>query len=162
MSTVPGRSHSNPCILNHGILQNGTVYKDPPIFNHSSNLKGKDIKWKFQNIAPYYYKGSQCNVFMEWESGETTNKILKVTCTDNPATCSIYACENFPLHKPDWNQMKNIVKQEEKFNCMTNQAKLRLYTAPGLEITRTYEQALGLDQRNGNTLWGDAITLELT
>jgi hypothetical protein len=45
---------------------------------------------------------------------------------------------------------------------MTNQAKLRLYTAPGLEITRTYEQALGLDKRNGNTLWGDDITLELT
>jgi hypothetical protein len=37
-----------------------------------------------------------------------------------------------------------------------------LYTAPGLESTRTYEQALGLDNRNGNTLWGDAITLELT
>jgi hypothetical protein len=58
--------------------------------------------------------------------------------------------------------MKNIVKQGKKCNCMTNQAQLRLYTASGLEITRTYEQALGLDKRNGNTLWGDAITLELT
>jgi hypothetical protein len=58
--------------------------------------------------------------------------------------------------------MENIVKQEKKFNCMTKQAKLRLYTAPGLEITRTYEQALGLDKRNRNTLWEDAITLELT
>jgi Reverse transcriptase (RNA-dependent DNA polymerase) len=50
---------------------------------------------------------------------------------------------------------------------MVNQAKLRSYnTAPlykyGFEIPRTYEQALCLDKRNGNTLWGDATVLELT
>jgi hypothetical protein len=112
---------------------------------------------KFHNIVPNYYKGSKCDVLLEWENGKTTNEILKVMCTDNPVTCSIYACENFPLAKPSWKQMKNIVKQEKKFNCMTNQAKLRLYTAPELEITRTYEQAHGLDKRNGKTLWGDAI-----
>jgi hypothetical protein len=48
-----------------------------------------------------------------------------------------------------------------------NQAKLRSYnTAPrykyGFEVPRTYEQALRLDKRNGNTLWGDATVLELT
>jgi Reverse transcriptase (RNA-dependent DNA polymerase) len=50
---------------------------------------------------------------------------------------------------------------------MVNQANLRSYnTAPcykyGFEVPRTYEQALCLDQRNGNTLWRDATVLELT
>jgi hypothetical protein len=50
---------------------------------------------------------------------------------------------------------------------MVNQAKLRSYkTAPhykyGFEVPRTFEQALRLDKRNGNTLWEDDATLELT
>jgi hypothetical protein len=50
---------------------------------------------------------------------------------------------------------------------MVKQAKLRSYnTAPcykyGFEVPRTNEQALCLDKRNGNTLWGDATVLELT
>jgi Reverse transcriptase (RNA-dependent DNA polymerase) len=50
---------------------------------------------------------------------------------------------------------------------MVNQAKLRsCNTAPrykyGFEVPRTYEQALHLEKRNGNTLWGDAAVLELT
>jgi hypothetical protein len=49
---------------------------------------------------------------------------------------------------------------------MVNQAKLRSYNmAPhykyGFEVPRTYEQALKLDKRNGDTLWEDAATLEL-
>jgi Reverse transcriptase (RNA-dependent DNA polymerase) len=49
---------------------------------------------------------------------------------------------------------------------MINQAKLQSFnTAPrykyGYEIPRTYEQAKWLDQKNGNTLWGDATALEL-
>jgi Reverse transcriptase (RNA-dependent DNA polymerase) len=46
-------------------------------------------------------------------------------------------------------------------------AKLRSFnTAPrykyGFEVPRTYEQALCLDKRNGNALWGDATVLKLT
>jgi hypothetical protein len=50
---------------------------------------------------------------------------------------------------------------------MVNQAKLRSYNTVsrykyGFEVPRTYEQALCLDKRDGNTLWGNAATLELT
>jgi hypothetical protein len=49
---------------------------------------------------------------------------------------------------------------------MVNQAKLKSFNnAPrykyGYEIPRTYEQAKWIDQKNGNTLWGDATALEL-
>jgi hypothetical protein len=32
----------------------------------------------------------------------------------------------------------------------------------GFEVPSTFEQALKLDKRNGNTLWEDAATLEIT
>jgi hypothetical protein len=71
------------------------------------------------------------------------------------------------LDTPGWKRFKHIAKSEKKFTRMVNQAKLRSYnTAPrykyGFEVPRTYEQALCLDKRNGNTLWGDDTVLELT
>jgi hypothetical protein len=109
------------------------------------------------------YNGSQCNVLIEWESGDITSEPLKIVAVDDPVSCSIYAREN----EPGWKRFKHIAKQEKKFTCIINQDKLRSYnTAPrykyGLEVPRSYEQALCLDKRNGNTLWGDATVLELT
>jgi hypothetical protein len=53
------------------------------------------------------------------------------------------------------------------FTGMVSQAKLRSYNTAlrskyGFVVPRIYEQALCLDKRNGNTLWADAATLELT
>jgi hypothetical protein len=71
------------------------------------------------------------------------------------------------LDKPGWKRFKHIAKLEKKFTQMVNQAKLRSFnTAPrykyGFEVPRTYEQVICLNKRNGNTLWQDAATLELT
>jgi hypothetical protein len=50
---------------------------------------------------------------------------------------------------------------------MVNKATLRSHnTVPrynyGFEVSWTYEEALHLEKRNGNALWGDATVLELT
>jgi hypothetical protein len=87
--------------------------------------------------------------------------------TNDALFCAIYARENDLLDKPWWKKFKHIAKRENKFTRMANQAKLRSYnTAPrykyGFEVPRTHEQALQLDKRNDNTLWGDATVLELT
>jgi hypothetical protein len=130
----PPPPESPPTIFNthQKLNKNGTVYKDPPIFNHSFKFKGKDLKWKFQSIVPYDYKWSQCNVVIGWKNGETTNNLLKVIGTDDPVTCVIYTHENDLLENPGWKH------------------------------PRIYEQALGPDKRNRNTFWGDDSTLELT
>jgi hypothetical protein len=70
------------------------------------------------------------------------------------------------LTNPDGNIFGKSPKNEKKFTCMVNQAKLKSFnTAPkykyGYEIPRTYEQAKQLDQKNGNTKWGDTTALEL-
>jgi hypothetical protein len=93
-----------------------------------------DIQWKFRCIVSHEYKGSQCNVLIEWENGEiTSSEPLKVIAADDPVTCAIYARENDLLDKPGWKRFKHIAKQEKKFTRMVNQAKLRSYnTAPHL------------------------------
>jgi Reverse transcriptase (RNA-dependent DNA polymerase) len=102
-----------------------------------------------------------------WENGEITTEPLAVIAADDPVTCAIYAREHGLLDKSGWKRFKNIAKREKQFTRQVNQAKLRSFNNAarykyGFEAPRTYEHAMRLDQRNGNTLWGDAITLELT
>ena len=118
--------------IHQKLNMNVMVCKDPPILNHSSKFKDKDIRRKFQSIVPYDYKGSQCNALIEWVNGETNNELLKVIDTETSVTYAIFGRENDLLEKP------------------------------GLKHPRTYEQTLGLDKRNKNTLRGDTTTLELT
>jgi hypothetical protein len=129
--------------------------------------EGSDIMWKFKHIVSHEKKGSQINFLIEWENGEITSEHLTVVAADDPVTCAIYARDNDLLNRPGWKRFKQIAKREKVFTGMVNQAKLRSYnTAPrnkyGFEVPRTDEQALRLDKRNGNTLWADAATLELT
>jgi hypothetical protein len=90
---------------------------------------------------------------IEWENGE----ILKIIAANDPVTCAIDARENGLLDQPGWKKFKHIAKNEKKFMCMVNQAKLKsFHTAPkykyGYKIPRTYEQAKRIDVKNGNTL----------
>jgi Reverse transcriptase (RNA-dependent DNA polymerase) len=90
-----------------------------------------------------------------------------VVAADDPVTCAIYARENDLLDQPGWNRFKKIAKQEKVFTHMVNQAKLRSSNpTPHYKyrfgVPRSYEQALRLDKWNGNTLWADVATLELT
>ena len=134
-----------------------------------------EVVWKFRRIVSHQgplkpgdndYKGSNYNVMIEWETGEVTSEPLKIIAADDPVTCAIYAKEHGLLDQPGWKQFKFIAKREKVFTRMVNQAKLRSFnTAPrykyGFEVPRTYDQAMRLDQKNKNTRWKDAATLEL-
>jgi Reverse transcriptase (RNA-dependent DNA polymerase) len=137
--------------------------------------KDNNIVWKFKRIASHQgplstnhadYNGSTYNLMIEWENGETTSEPLQVIAKDDPVTCAIYAKENGLLDMPGWKQFKPIARRQKKFTQIVNQAKLKSsYSAPkfnnGFEIPRTYEQAVRLDERNGNTKFQDATALEL-
>ena len=86
-----------------------------------------DIQWKFRHIVSHEYKGSQCNLLIEWEGGEITSEPLTVIATDDPVSCAIYARENDLLDTPGWKRFKHIAKREKKVTRMVNQAKLRSY-----------------------------------
>jgi hypothetical protein len=103
---------------------------------------------------------------VEWENGEVTAEPLTVIAADDPVTCAIYARENDLLDKPGWKRFRTIAKRQKKLYRMANQAKIRSYTTAlrykyGYEVPKTYEQAVRLDQRNGNTKWQDATRTEM-
>jgi hypothetical protein len=52
-----------------------------------------DNQWKFQLIVSHEYKGSQCNLLIEWEGGEITSEPLKIVAADDPVSCDLcYLC----------------------------------------------------------------------
>jgi hypothetical protein len=122
--------------------------------------------WKFQRIISHEVQGSKITLLIKWENGEITKEPLSIIAVDGPVTCAIYTRENGLLDQSGWKRFKHIAKNEKKFTRMANQAKIKsFHTAPkckyGYEIPRTYEQAKWIDQKNGNTLWGDATIHEL-
>jgi Reverse transcriptase (RNA-dependent DNA polymerase) len=135
-----------------------------------------DIVWKFRRIISHNgpfranhpeCKGSQYNLMIVWVNGEITTEPLVIIAAYDLVTCAIYARDHGRLNKPGRKRLKNIAKHEKQLTRQVNQAKLRSFNNAArykysFEVPRTYEHAMRLDQRNGNTIWGDAITLELT
>ena len=133
-----------------------TIWKFKRIVGHSGPLKRDDAK----------YKGSKWNVMMEWENGEITEEPLSIIGTDDPITCALYARENNLLQEEGWKRFRRYAKNEKKLTRLINQAKLRSYKEAkqykyGVELPRDYEHAVKIDAINGNTLWQDAVKLEL-
>ena len=67
--------------------------------------------YKFQRIAAHQgplrtsdrdYKGSQYNVLVEWETGETTYEPLDLIASDDPVTCAQYAKQHGLLDTEGW------------------------------------------------------------
>jgi hypothetical protein len=161
---------------------NGDTYEDVMAYNDLMNhielqqSQVDDQTWRYKRIISHSgplkqtdpdYNGSTYNVMVEWETGEITTEPLSIVATEDPVMCAIYASSSNLLDKPGWKRFRSIAKRRKKLFRMANQAKLRSYrTAPkymyGFEITRDYQHAIDIDQRNGNTKWQDAASLELT
>jgi hypothetical protein len=93
---------------------------------------------------------------IEKENGETTSEPLQAIAKDDPVTCAIYSKDNGLLDLPGWKQFRSIAKHQKKFNGIVNQGELKLFNNTpkfknGFEIIQTYEQAICLEEKNGNT-----------
>jgi hypothetical protein len=131
--------------------------------------------WKFRKLIGHQgplsprdrkYKGCTWNVLVEWETGEVTSEPLNQMAMDDPITCAVYAKENDLLDTPGWKQFKSRAKREKRMLRELKQAHLRQVRRSvkfkfGYQVPRTYREALELDQKNGNTLWADAVKTEL-
>jgi Reverse transcriptase (RNA-dependent DNA polymerase) len=136
------------------------------LLDYLANNLEVDIVWKFRRIishnGPFQanhpeYKGSQYNLMIEWENGEITTEALAIIAADDPVTYAIYARDHRILDKHGWKRFNNIEKHKKQFTRQVNQAKLRSFNTAdsyryGYEVPRTYEHAMRLDQRNGNTI----------
>ena len=62
--------------------------------------------------------------------------------------------------------IQRIAKQQEKMFYEYNKAKIQYHRSTpkfkyGIQLPRNYDDAIRLDKRNGNTLWQDAVKLEM-
>ena len=119
------------------------------------------------------YMGAKYNVQVEWETGEVSWRPLSthdkqgVFDTD-PVTVAIYAEEHGLLDTSGWGLpgLKKLAKTQKRLIRQANQAKLHSFrTKPmymyGFQVPRNHEQAMQLDQENGNTRWREAELIEM-
>ncbi|HSN65751.1 MAG TPA: reverse transcriptase domain-containing protein, partial [Fusibacter sp.] len=110
------------------------------------------------------YKGSLYNVLLEWDSGEETWEPLDLIIQDDPLSITKYAEENNLLDKQGWKRLKRYANNKGRISRMIQQLKNKR-SGPkfsfGIQVPRNVKEAMMLDNKNGNTLWQDAIEEEL-
>ena len=147
------------------------------IMNHIYHERNEDggHLWKYRTILSHQgpltpkhpdYKGSKYNLEIEWENGERSFESFRTLFEDDPVSLGIYAKKNNLLETEGWRCLKPIAKRQRKFERLIKQAKLRSYrTSPkymyGFQVPNTYDEAIELDRKNGNTKWADATSLEM-
>lgn len=87
-------------------------------------------------------------------------------CKDDPVKLATYACEKQLDHCTGWHWARKILKSTKHFapavKLMSGQAKHATHYKFGIQVPRNKREALQLDKENGNTLWQDAITTEIS
>jgi hypothetical protein len=131
--------------------------------------------WKYKRISGHEgplnknhpsWKGDKYNVKVEWETGEVSYEPLHVIAADDPVTCAIYAKDTGLLDTDGWKRFRSLAKRAKKMLRMVNQSKIRSYKTSkkymyGIEIPRSYDDGVRLDNLHGNDKWQTATKLEM-
>ena len=126
------------------------------IIGHQDPLLASDPDWK----------GSKYNVQVEWETGEITFEPLSIIAADDPVTCAAYAKENDLLALEGWRRFRSLAKKDKVLARAIKQSKIRQVRRSqtymfGYLIPRNYMEAMQFDSENKNSIWYDAIKLEM-
>ena len=105
-------------------------------------------------------------LLVEWASGETTWVNWKIIFDDDPVAVALYAKRNGLLSTPEWKNCKRFLRNAKVLARMANQAKLRSHRLRpkykyGVQVPRSHDEAVWIDDKNGNTCWQDAEKVEL-
>lgn len=103
------------------------------------------------------YKGSRWNVRVKWENGEVTYEPLGIIAKSDPVSVAIYGRDNNLLHLDGWKRFRRLAQKQKKLLRLANQAKLyafrnRIVYKFGIQVPQNHEQAMAIDQANGNRL----------
>ncbi len=167
--------------LGHGELDEIIEYNELSAIveaQHEAEIDNPDVVWTFKEIKGHQgplrnthpeYKGSSYNVLVHWEDGSETYEPLDTIIKDDPVSVANYADENNLIDLPGWKRVRHLARNQKKLKRMVNQARLihnhgKTSTPSysfGIKVPRNVKQALQYDIENGNTLWQDAMTLEI-
>jgi hypothetical protein len=145
------------------------------LLNHLDDDDGKEGLWHFKRISGHQgplmpsderYSGSRWNVRVEWENGEVTYEPLAIIKKSDPVSLAIYARDNQLLHLDGWKSLKSLADRQERTLRLANQAKLhasrnRVVHKFGVQVPQNHNQAIRIDEGNGNHLWREAEETEL-
>ena len=105
-------------------------------------------------------------VHVQWESGLSTWEDLSDIFRDDPVTLSMYALKHDLLNEPSWRRCRTYTKRQKVIGRMINQVRLRNFrNRPryqyGFQVPRNHQEAVMIDEREGNRKWQDSEDLEL-
>ena len=105
-------------------------------------------------------------VLVEWASGLSDWNNMADIFRDDPVTISMYAQKKKLLDTDGWRQCKRYTKREKVIGRMINQTRLKNFrNRPrykyGFQVPRNHQEAVMIDEREGNRKWQDSEELEL-
>ena len=100
---------------------------------------------------------------VRWKNGETSWVELKELKSSNPIELAEYAAANKLLHVPAFAWWASYTLKRRDRVISANQTRyLRKDQKYGLELPKTVQRALEIDQEEGNTKWRDAVKKEMS
>lgn len=100
---------------------------------------------------------------MQWRNGETSWERLSDMKESNPLEVAEYAVTVGIDHEPAFSWwVPHVLKKRDRIISAVNKRYHKRTHKFGIEVPKSIEDAIHLDKLNGNTLWMDAVALEIT
>eukprot|EP01082_Thalassiosira_pseudonana_P005598 g5187.t1 g5187 contig19:120121-121928(-) len=101
----------------------------------------------------------------QWLDGSTSWERLSVLKESHPVQVAKYAVAAGIDHEPAFNWwVRHVLKKRDRIIAQVKQLNARYLKKThkfGIEMPKSVQEALELDKKNGNNLWGDAIKKEM-
>ena len=105
-------------------------------------------------------------VHVLWDSGLSTWEDISNIFRDDPVTLAMYGLKHDLLSTPGWKRCRTYAKRQKVIGRMINQVRLKNFrNRPrykyGFQVPRNHQEAVMIDEREGNRKWQDSEDLEL-
>ena len=125
----------------------------------------KDDFFRLVAITGHREVNGVWQVRAKWASDLSSWEPLTKVFEDDPVTVSLYAKKHGLLQINGWKRCNRYAKREKVLGRMANQVRLKNYrNRPrykyGYQVPRNHEEAVMIDEKNGNRKWQDSEELE--
>ena len=131
----------------------------------SMDEKGNSYFWEVQDILGHKQKSDQAiHLKIEWVDGEKSWEKLDVIKYHSPKKILEYVIKNDLAEMPGWEWVYHFVEADKKLLSHRRAyigTRKEIRFKFGVEVANSPKHALGLDIKEGNNLWKEAIKAEL-